>query len=460
MTVRKAPFLNKAYGAYYYRDVPREDEELTHVGPGTPCGEYLRRFWQPVALSRELKDLPLRIRIMGEDLVLFRDPRHRLGLLQLHCSHRGVSLEFGVISERGIRCCYHGWLYDVDGKILETPGEPAHSTLKNRLYHGAYSVHEATDLIFAYMGPPEKMPPFPRYDMFELPGFKVGAIGTRSVPCNWLQVNDNAMDPAHTAFLHTRISGVQFTEAFGDIGELDYVETPLGMAYLDTRRVGDNVWLRMKEYIYPNMTQVSPTFETGKEVHPASKPMITIWQVPVDDTHTRRFVIRRTCEEWKELEKIAATGDGFGQTDERPYEERQRVPGDYDAQMSQRPIAVHALEHLATTDRGVIMIRRSIRQGIRAAQAGKDPKGIVRQEGAVIPTYTHDTVVHLPPAKTAQADKELLRQTGRKIAQDYIGNHPAPSMAKRGRRNGIRIHKAGSIGASRTDSFITLAGKK
>ena len=100
-----------------------ESEVLSRVGPGTPCGEYLRRFWQPVAFADELQDLPRALRILGEDLVIFRDRAGRVGLLQLHCSHRGTSLEFGLVSERGIRCCYHGWLYDVDGTILETPSE-------------------------------------------------------------------------------------------------------------------------------------------------------------------------------------------------------------------------------------------------------------------------------------------------------------------------------------------------
>src|SRR5215475_5475478 len=124
------PFLNTPYGAYLARHVPPPDDEMTRVGPGTPCGEYLRRFWQPVAFARDLRETPLRVRIMGEDLVVFRDKSGRVGLLQLHCTHRGTSLEYGLISERGIRCCYHGWMYDVDGRILETPGEPASSTLK------------------------------------------------------------------------------------------------------------------------------------------------------------------------------------------------------------------------------------------------------------------------------------------------------------------------------------------
>ena len=124
----RSSFLTTRYGGYYHREVPNEDEELTHVGPGTPCGEYLRRFWQPVIFADDLKDLPHRVRILGEDLVVFRDFSGAVGLLELHCPHRGTSLEFGLVSEHGIRCCYHGWLFDVDGAILETPGEPADST--------------------------------------------------------------------------------------------------------------------------------------------------------------------------------------------------------------------------------------------------------------------------------------------------------------------------------------------
>ena len=112
----RAPFLTTAYGGYLHNEVPEADEELTHVGPGTPCGEYLRRFWHPVVRSDELKDLPVRIRILGEDLVVFRDQSGRVGLLELHCPHRGTSLEFGIICETGIRCCYHFWRIDVDGK--------------------------------------------------------------------------------------------------------------------------------------------------------------------------------------------------------------------------------------------------------------------------------------------------------------------------------------------------------
>ena len=170
MPSSKPTFLTETYSGYSHRDVPTEDVDLTHVGPGTPAGEYLRRFWQPVAHSDELNDLPVRIRILGEDLVAFRDDAGRAGLMELHCCHRGTSLEYGKIEDGGIRCCYHGWLFDISGKILETPGEPETSTLKDRLYHGAYPVHEFNGLVFAYMGPPDKIYPFPMYDAYTAPG--------------------------------------------------------------------------------------------------------------------------------------------------------------------------------------------------------------------------------------------------------------------------------------------------
>src|SRR5678816_4126243 len=176
--------LTRPYGAYDFREVPQEEVELTHVGPGTPGGEYLRRYWHPVALSEDLKDLPKRIRVMCEDLVIFRDHAGRVGLLALHCSHRGTSLEYGIVSEQGLRCCYHGWLYDVDGKVLEIPGQPVSSTYQDRLYHPAYPTIEYNGMVFAYMGAPDKRPAFPIYDTFELPGYEIVARKPNFLPCN------------------------------------------------------------------------------------------------------------------------------------------------------------------------------------------------------------------------------------------------------------------------------------
>ena len=424
--VARAPFLKARYGGYFHRDIPDEDEQLTHVGPNTPCGEYLRRFWQPVCFSDELKDLPLRLRIMAEDLVAFRDRSGAVGLLELHCPHRGTSLEFGLIDDKGIRCCYHGWLFGVDGTILETPGEPADSTLKDRLFHGAYPVHEAHGIVFAYMGPPEQRPPFPSYDSYSQSGSRMIPGRKYFYPCNWLQIMENTMDPVHTAFLHTIVSGAVFTEEFGVLPELDYVETPIGMVYVGTRRVADNIWTRMVEVVLPNLQQVAPIWEDGRNERQFSGPMMSRWIVPQDDTNSMFIEFRHVSETedvtpgWWADRNIMLPGQIAADS----YKEGQLHPGDYEAQVSQRPIAIHGLEHLSETDRGVSMYRNQIRRGIRATAAGQDPMGVFRNGAGVIPTYCNNTVLRVPPAAAGTNDKELMRATGRRLAESYLKAPP------------------------------------
>ncbi len=429
----RAPFLKQRYSGYHHRHVPQEDTELTHVGPDTPCGEYMRRFWQPVCYSDDLKDLPLAVKLLGEELVVFRDGSGAVGLLERHCSHRGTSLEFGLVGEKGIRCCYHGWLFDVDGTILETPGEPTTSTLKDRLCHGAYPVHETHGMIFGYMGPPEQMPAFPAYDSFNRPGYRMIPGRKYYYPCNWLQILENTMDAVHTAFLHTIVSGSVFTDEFGVLPELEFAETPVGIIYIATRRVGNNIWARMVENVLPNLQQVAPVWETGHEVHPFSGPMMSRWIVPIDDTNTMLIEFRHVSEtegvvtpDWWADRSIMLPGQIAADT----YEESQRRPQDFEAQVSQRPVAVHGLEHLGSTDRGITMFRNQIRRDIRAVKAGGEPVGLSRDSGAVIPTYCNDTVVAVPPAKTPELDKKLLRETGRRLAQGYIEAPPLMAAAE------------------------------
>jgi len=408
------------FDGYRRREVPRPDPELTEVGPGTPCGEYLRRFWQPVAFARDLTETPLRVRILGEDLVAFRDRGGRVGVLHLHCAHRGTSLEFGIPLERGLRCCYHGWVYDVDGRCLETPGEPAGSRLKERIWQGAYPTHEFAGLVFAYLGPSDRRPAFPVYDSYDVPGYQLLPAAKFTLPCNWLQVKDNSMDPVHTAFLHALSSGYQFTPAFGAVPELDWKLTDAGMVYLATRRVGDLVWVRVCDFMPPNVHQFTREIEEASEPKPASRPVIIRWAVPNDDTHTTNFELAQVDPAWG-LTQEQVGRPGFGQSDDRPYGERQRFPADFDAQSSQRTVAVHALENLASTDRGVIMLRRILREGIRAVARGRDPYGTKWPEGKAIPTFTQDIVLRVPPAPGAEADRKLLRATGRSVIANGRG---------------------------------------
>ena len=164
---------------------------------------------------------------------------------------------------------------------------------------------------------------------------------------------------------------------------------------------------------HEEVEQFTREFEDATKEKPASRPVVIRWAVPIDDTHTWNMELAQVDPAWGMTpEQIASPG--FGQSDDRPYGERQRHPADYDAQSGQREIAVHALEHLASTDRGVVMLRRIVRDGIRAVAAGQDPWGTHWPEGKVIPTHTQDLVLRIPPAATSEADRRLVRETGRR----------------------------------------------
>jgi phenylpropionate dioxygenase-like ring-hydroxylating dioxygenase large terminal subunit len=366
-------------------DVPAEDAELTRVGFGTPMGELLRRYWQPVCLSAEIDELPKFTKILGEELVAFRDKCGRVGVLDAHCCHRGTSLEYGRIEEEGIRCCYHGWLFAADGRCLEQPGEPPHSNFKNKVAQPAYPAREFGGLVFAYMGPPEREPLFPRFDILERPGSQLFAYRNTSrgavAACNWLQIQENAMDPIHTAFLHSTISGRQFTDIYATLPQLEFEETQYGMKYVRTARLpSDRTFVRVQEAFTPNMRSIADNL-TPDRPH-AERAALVGWWIPVDDTHTIGFHIE--AYDPSDTEKVstfsrAKEGRTAGtQAPHRDYEDTQRHPDDKEAQLSQRPIAVHALERLGTTDRGVIMFRKLLRRAIQDVREGRDPQNVSR----------------------------------------------------------------------------------
>ena len=190
--------------------------DLTQTNAGTLCGEYLRRYWHPIYIAKHIGQQPKLIKVLGEELVIFKDRSGDYGLVHKKCPHRRASLEYGRCEHRGIRCCYHGWLFDIDGTILEIPGEPkgslhAKHAMEN-LRIGAYPIREFKGLLFAYLGPPEQKPEFPIYDTYNIPGM---IMTPYAIPfnCNWLQILDAILDPVHTAFLHHS----QFSIFFGNI---------------------------------------------------------------------------------------------------------------------------------------------------------------------------------------------------------------------------------------------------
>jgi len=368
-------------------NAPKEDELLTHVDFGTPMGELFRRYWQPIAVSSELTDLPKRIRILCEDLVVFRDAKGRVGLLGAHCIHRGTSLEYGRIEAEGIRCCYHGWLYDTEGRCLEQPAEPARSTYKDEVRQPWYPTHEYGGLVFAYMGPPDKKPEFPIFDIWLQEGATL--YGYRNVSrgvvadCNWLQIQENATDPFHTFFLHSTISGLQFTPAYAAKPSVKFQRTPYSVQYArDAVLPNGNRWLRVGENFCPNARSLPPQTETGEEAG-LHRGRFIGWWVPVDNTHTIGFQLETLFNtKDKQDESVWATASpGRSNSKQRPartYEDTQRRPDDCEAQVSQGPIAVHALEHLATSDGGVVLVRRMLREALQAIERGEDPPNVKR----------------------------------------------------------------------------------
>ncbi|MSP68286.1 MAG: aromatic ring-hydroxylating dioxygenase subunit alpha [Alphaproteobacteria bacterium] len=393
------------------------DDELTRVGPGTPCGEYLRRFWHPVCHGAELRDTPHRLRILGEDLVAFRDSGGRVGLLHLHCCHRRASLEYGRIEARGLRCCYHGWLFDVDGRVLEMPAEPAESRLPEMVSQGAYPTREFAGLVFAYFGPPDDVPDFPLLDTFLLPGERLVPYSVRN-PCNWLQIFEQGSDPVHAVILHSRISGTHFAPAWGEMPELDYLPTAdgAGIVVRNLRRWGEFVWVCHLESLFPNCYQVPDLFQAGDREIWFSRASITAWIVAVDDTHSILFGLRHYGAELDLAGKGDSTRCGIdtvdfvGQTGNRSYAEAQAAPNDYEVLSSQGRIAVHARETLARSDVGVALIRKGVRQGIRRLKSGKDP---IRRGAApfgAIPTLSGDVIFRARPGSNTAPDE--LRRWG------------------------------------------------
>lgn len=413
--------MKSAYG----RVVPGEDVDLTHVEAGSPMGELLRRYWQPVALSEQLTDLPKRVRVLCEDLVVFRTKNGDVGCLELHCSHRGTSLEWGRIEDNGIRCCYHGWLYSPEGRVVEMLCEPAGFCERMAIEHPAYPVLEFGGLVFVYMGPPDKKPSFPMYDIYDMryrndveirgmqlwDGYGIGYVKN----CNWLQAHENVMDPWHLLVLHQQISGDQFKGALMQgKANIGFEKTNLGTRYKVVKDLPNgNRMVRYAEAVIPNVYLVPNIHETGTAARSKDKVTEFSWTVPVDNEHITGFsLVAWPLENGKPKEKWLPGTDvridvrPAGNT-ERSYEDKQRKPDDAEAQESQRPIAVHALENLGNSDMGVIMLRRMLKEQLKRIAAGQDPINVLRDEKAnhKIETHAWNTVLSPQEAKQHQGEE-------------------------------------------------------
>ena len=411
---------SKNYKGYLQSEEPKIDSVLAHIGPGSPCGEFFRRYWHPVSLSSEVGENPIPVKILGEDLVLFRSKNGELGLVHKHCPHRNASLVFGKCENKGIRCCYHGWLFAPDGEILETPGETDDSesakNIRERLRLGAYPVIEYNGLIFSYMGPLNEIPEFPLYDSFSIAG-----ITTRpyriDYNCNWLQILDAIMDPIHTSFLHSTISGTQFSKGLGEIGELEVFERGIQFLGSNTRRVNDYVWVRVNELILPNFTQAGAAFAAdGTKTKFFGRSSFTRWVVPIDDTHSMSLAWANFGERGDPIEYNNKEGCELieqGELVERPWEEKRLRPSDAEAVEGMGKISKHKGEHLMPTDKGILVYRRRIRQLIKDLENGKKMPHPQQVPGEAVRTNGQDTVLRIPQKESD--DRKYIRTIGSAI---------------------------------------------
>lgn len=426
------------FSGYFLRQLPEADSELTSVGPSTPMGEYMRRFWQPVCLSEELTTLPNAIHVLGEDLVAYRDRAGTVGVLHRHCSHRGTSLEYGIVADRGLRCCYHGWLFDADGTILETPGEPPDSRLKGAFRHGAYPAREHEGLIFVFMAPPAEQPPFTIYDTAEVSGNELVPFSIAH-PCNWLQIHENHMDPMHSVFLHVQLESNQLPKSWGELPVLDFRETDdgAGMLYTSNRRKDDEtIWVRNQQSHLPNFVQIAGIFDLGSEERYFTRAGMEWWTVPNDDTNSTVFGWRHFNDEvdpnqqgQRELIGVDSCDHVAGQTHHNTYEIQQRQPGDWEVLVGQRPVAIHALEHLGTTDAGVVMLRRLLREAVRGENQSAWPSRRFAQ-ATRLSTNVQDTTLNVPIRQSVD-DREVLRRYGAAVTDTIIDSAGLPTSKRR-----------------------------
>lgn len=372
-------------GTAYGLAAPRHDPALTEVRAGTPMGELLRRYWHPVGLASDAGAEPRRVQVLGEELILFRDGQGRPGLVHPRCAHRGASLYYGRIEPEGIRCCYHGWLFDVQGHCLEQPCEPGCGALKGNVRQPWYPVEERYGLVFAYLGPPERKPLLPRYDVLEQLGegefleaddSSIGGGGPPIIPCNWLQHYENVVDPFHVPVLHGTFSGTQFVAAMAQMPEVQFASTGRGVQVLSFRTLDDGRRLRrLTEAVLPTL-RVVPSPRLSK-----FGPVESIgWVLPMDDSTFRIYVAGRVTEAG-ELSRMRSKMNGKFWWD-LSEEEHRRWPGDYEAQVSQGAITSHAHEHLRTSDRGIALLRKLLREQLAVVAAGGDPVGVVRDSAA------------------------------------------------------------------------------
>jgi 5,5'-dehydrodivanillate O-demethylase len=366
-----------------------ENELFTRVGPGTPAGELLRRYWHPICPVSEITPEKPRKRVLllGEQLVLYRDLRGTYGLVAERCSHRSASLYYGYVEEKGIRCPYHGWVYDEKGRCLEQPFEQNREASRLSFRHPAYPVQELGGLLFAYLGP-EPVPLLPKWDVLARQDGERTVEVQPLLGCNWLQCQENSLDPTHTYYLHLRrmVEKGKFKGRRIRAPErYSFQEFPLGIV---KRRVfggdGDLRWEQLGHpAIFPNILRhISERPGASGDPTPediAASPIDLQFRVPVDDTHTQIFIIYFVPTAAGSVGSGAEKVTYISVRDEDGEFHLESFPSqDVMAWETQGPITDRTAERLGVADTGIVMWRKILREQIKIVQDGGDPMGVFR----------------------------------------------------------------------------------
>ena len=384
-----------------------QNDLITRTGPKTPAGKLMRMYWQPAALIDELDGpRPIKaVKLLGEDFVLFRDENGSYGLMDRDCPHRGADLAFGRLENGGLRCAFHGWLFDTEGRCLETPAEPASSTFCQRIRQRAYPVVARNGIIFAYLGEGEP-PAFPAFDCFTAPDAYTFAF-KGLIECNWLQALEVGIDPAHASFLHRFFEDEDPTGAYGkqfrgtsadsdmpmtkvlreyDQPTIDVETTDYGLRLIALRKISEqNTHVRVTNQVFPHAFVIPMSTEMT----------ITQWHVPVDDENCYWYAIFTSFG--KQVDKAQMRAQRLELYELPDYRSRRNKSNDYGFNAHEQAhetytgmghdINVHdqwavesmgriqnrTREHLGQSDKAITAYRRLLRKSIEQASKGERP---------------------------------------------------------------------------------------
>ena len=396
-----------------------DNERLVRVGPGTPGGNMFRRYWNPALLSSELPEkdgAPVRVRLLGEDLLAYRDTNGKVGLVDAYCPHRRAPMFFGRNEECGLRCVYHGWKFDVNGDCVDMPSEPADTPLKAKVKMKAYPTFEKGGVIWTYMGPPDLQPEPPDYEWLRAPPTHCRVSRTFE-SCNYLQGLEGGLDTAHSSFVHNNdITDRNNLRTKDKSPRLDVERTDYGYSYVSDRNVGpDHSWVRVYHYLMP-VQQVRGGIR-HRDGSREEVPKIDghLW-VPIDDETTWVYNWMMGFDDsvpiTPDFELDWETFAGRGPDDfipgtlklkrnlsndyliDRHLQKTQTFTGitglntqDYALQEGMGPIVDRSKEFLGTSDRAIVTMRRLLLEAVEAVERGEKPRGVDPKSGRDVRAY-------------------------------------------------------------------------